>query len=140
MPLDPNVVYLLTDKSDNYVRGKMIAIGAKPTKQTLTSGDAIGDEESGVIFVTNTEQGHYILGEPKDVEGGVQIVDQDRLGTDGKPVVWEFRPLTMALFDEMAESISGFAEMRSIINTEERLHTFYVENFLPDDWFDEEES
>jgi hypothetical protein len=138
MPLNPNAVYQLSDLSDNYVRSKMIVMGVKPTTQTRTLGveeDEDGGEETGVIFITNTEQGHYILGEQKDTEGGVQIVDADRVGDDGEPVVWEFRPLTMELFDAMGPSISGFEELRKTVNTEELLHTFFIENFLPDDWF-----
>lgn len=129
MPLDPHAVYVLEDKSNNFVQGRFIALGVKP----LTDG------LKGVTFATNTETPHRIIGDLKDVEGGTQIVDEVNIGFDNEPVVWEFTPLTMALFDEMGPTISGYAELRKAVNTEELLHTFFIENFLPDDWLEEAE-
>lgn len=137
MPLNPHDVYKLTDKSNNYIYSSCIALGVKPTKQAHLGDDGEIEEVSGVIFMTNTEKGHYILGEPKDTEEGVQIVDAVRVGDDGKPVVWEFTPLTMASFDDMGPTLVGYANVRKAISDLATLHTFLIENFVPDDWLDD---
>jgi hypothetical protein len=134
MPLDPYAVYRYRDKSHNFVYGSAVAMGVKPVEYPL---EETGEMTKGVQFVTNTERPHYILGDPKDTEDGVQIVDKNNIGDDGQPVVWEFTPLTMAAFDDMGPGISGYKELRQKISDEQTLHTFFIENFLPDDWLDD---
>ena len=137
MPLDPHAVYQLRSTSDNFLRARSIALGVKPAKFPHPETNK---ETDGVWFITNTERPHYILGDPKDTEKGVEIVDAGNIGDDGQPVVWEFVPLTMALFDEMGTSICGYKQLRQALPTEAALHTFFVENFLPDGWLPEEET
>ena len=132
MPLKFMRPYKLVVASDNYVR-PTVAIGPRPAKRD----DGDGTTRECIEFLTIGENGHTIFGEPEDLEEGVvQIIDKQRVGDDGQPVIWHFIPFTLALWTEMGEggAISGYEKLKSQIQDEGTLINFYLANFLDDYW------
>ena len=132
MPLEFMRPYKLVVASDNYVK-PTVAIGPRPARREDLEGN-LGDV---IEFLTIGENGHSIFGKPEDLEEGVvQVIDKQREGDDGKPVIWHFIPFTLALWTEMGENgaILGFEKLKGQIQDESTLINFYLGNFLEDWW------
>jgi hypothetical protein len=137
MPLQYDQVYLLTNVGGNFLEAPMIAMGVRERHGHSEKG---GWRQMYQFLVNNdVHGGHQIFGDVVlDEDGVVELKDIEKVGDDGKEVVWRFEPLTLELWRTLGAQghILGYEEIDSIPSDAE-LHEFYKDRFLHTDTWPE---
>ena len=136
MPFDFKTVYVLTNLTGNFLPAPMVAVGVRRTN----AHDEKGRWRPQWQYLVNNDVhgGHELFGEivRDDEDGVVEVQDSEKVGDDGKPVVWRFDPLTLAKWHDLGAQgeVIGYEKMKDAFVNDYQVCEFYREKFLPDWW------
>jgi hypothetical protein len=135
MPFDFHEVYEVCLISKNFLPEeddmRALAMGTYASKEI--------EEAETYTYLVNSEwpskwgrsvAGHII--EEKD-DGTIVIEQFDYIGLDGKPLIWEFVPLSL----ERWKSYWATPEQAAVLSTRQQMLGFLYEDWVDDSWVDQ---